>query len=111
MFSCEFCEMFKNTFSYRTRLVAVSDYMNTNTTRNIIRKLYFLCLAKYFLIIQAGIYLFKVNNVKTRTKSEICSKLKIKTPKRRHWRRSGVFIVNFEQISHIVLFPLLALIE
>ena len=27
----------------------------------------------------------------------------IKTPERRHWRRSGVFSVNVEQISHIVL--------
>ena len=25
------------------------------------------------------------------------------TPKRRHWRRSGVFIVNSEHISHFVL--------
>ena len=25
---------------------------------------------------------------------------KKKTPERRQWRRSGVFIVNFEQISH-----------
>ena len=32
---------------------------------------------------------------------EICSKLTIKTPKRRHWRRFGVFIVNFEHISHL----------
>ena len=32
-----------------------------------------------------------------------CPKLTIKTPKRRHWRRSGVFIVNFEHISHLVL--------
>ena len=31
---------------------------------------------------------------------EICSKLTIKTPKRRYWRRFGVFIVNFEHISH-----------
>ena len=30
---------------------------------------------------------------------EICSKLTIKTSKQRHWRRSGVLIVNFEQIS------------
>ena len=29
---------------------------------------------------------------------KICSKLTIKTPERRHSRRSGVFIVNFEQI-------------
>ena len=38
---------------------------------------------------------------------EICSKLTIKTPKRRYWRRFGVlrrfgvFIVNFEHISHL----------
>ena len=32
---------------------------------------------------------------------EICSKLTIKTLKRRHWRRFGVFIVNFEHISHL----------
>ena len=25
----------------------------------------------------------------------------MKTRKQRHWRRWGVFIVNFEQISHI----------
>ena len=31
---------------------------------------------------------------------EICSKLTIKTPKRRR-RRFGVFIVNFEHISHL----------
>ena len=34
---------------------------------------------------------------------KICSKLTIKTPERRHWRRCGVFIANFEQILHIVL--------
>ena len=32
---------------------------------------------------------------------EICSKLTIKTPKRCHWRRFDVFIVNFEHISHL----------
>ena len=38
------------------------------------------------------------------------SKLTIKIPKWRHWRRSGIFIVNFEHISHLVLvFLLLAL--
>ena len=35
---------------------------------------------------------------------EICSKLT--ASERRHWRSSGVFIVNFEQISYIFLvFP------
>ena len=46
------------------------------------------------------IYLFKVNNGNARNMREICPKLSIKTPERR--------IVNFEQISHIVLvIPLL----
>ena len=55
----------------------------------------------------AGIYLFKVNNRNTRTRCEICSKLTINTLERRQWRRSGVFIVNFEHISHLVLVFLL----
>ena len=38
--------------------------------------------------------MFKVNNRNTRIRYEICSKLTIKTPERRHWRHSGVFIVN-----------------
>ena len=42
---------------------------------------------------------------------EISSKLIIKTSKRRQWHLSGVFNVNFEQISDIVFaFPLLTLI-
>ena len=55
----------------------------------------------------AGIYLFKVNNRNTRTTCEICSKLTIKTPERCYWRSSGVFIVNFEHISYLVLVFLL----
>ena len=51
----------------------------------------------------ANIYLFKVNNRNNRKRCEICSKLTIKIPERRHWRRSGVFIVNFEYISHLFL--------
>ena len=31
------------------------------------------------------------------------SKLTIKIEDRRQWRRSGIFIVNFEHISHLVL--------
>ena len=41
-----------------------------------------------YIYILAGNYMFKVNNKDTR-----------KTP----WRRSGLFIVNFEYISHFVL--------
>ena len=51
-----------------------------------------------------------------RTMCETCSNLTIKIPERRlvikirerrHWRCSGVFIVNFEHISHLVLVFLL----
>ena len=45
-----------------------------------------------------GIYLLKVNDRNTRISCEIYSKLTIKTPDRRQWRRSGVFIVNFEHV-------------
>ena len=38
---------------------------------------------------------------------ESCSKLTIKTPERRLYRRSGVSIVNFEKILHMVLVFLL----
>ena len=43
--------------------------------------------------------MFKVNNRNTRTRCEICPKLTIKIP--------GIFIVHFEQISHLVLVFLL----
>ena len=55
----------------------------------------------------AGIYLFKVNNRNTRIRCEICLKLTIKILERRHWHRSGIFIVNFEHTSHLVLVFLL----
>ena len=44
----------------------------------------------------AGIYFFKSNKGNTRIICEICSKLIIKTSERGQWRRSDVFIVNFE---------------
>ena len=52
-------------------------------------------------------YIFKVNSRNTRERCEICTKLTIKAPDRRHWFRSGVFIFNFERISHLVLALLL----
>ena len=51
----------------------------------------------------AGNYMFKVNNRKTKTRFEICSKLTIKTSE-----RSGVTVVNLEHISH--LFPMFLLL-
>ena len=48
------------------------------------------------------VHRFKANNQNTTTGSEIYSKLTIMTPERRIWRLSGVFIANFEHISHLV---------
>ena len=53
------------------------------------------------------IYWFNVNNRNTRTMCKICSKLtkkkkKTKTPEQRELLRSGVFIINFEQISKLL---------
>ena len=42
--------------------------------------------------------MFKVNN-----------KVIIKTPGRRQWHRYGIFIVNFEHMSHLVLVFLLGM--
>ena len=54
--------------------------------------------------------LVQVNNGNAITMCEVCSKLTVKTPERRDWCCSGVFVVNFEQSSQIVLvFPLLTL--
>ena len=41
---------------------------------------------------------------------ETYSKLTIKTTEWRHWCRSDDFIVNFEQISHIILVFLVFLV-
>ena len=38
---------------------------------------------------------------------KVCSKLTIKKPERRQWRRAGLFNVNFEKISHLALVFLL----
>ena len=55
---------------------------------------------------RVGIYLFKANNGNTSAIYEMCSTSTIKTAELRHWRRPGIVIVSFEQISPIVLvFP------
>ena len=53
--------------------------------------------------------MLKDNNRNTRKRCEICSKLIIKTPEWRHWCLSGVFIFNFEHISHF--FPVFLLLN
>ena len=60
-----------------------------------------------FVSFPTGIYMFKLHNRNTTTRCEVCSKLTIKTLERRQWLRFGVFIVNFEHISHLVLVFLL----
>ena len=52
-------------------------------------------------------YMLKVNDRNSRTRCEISSELTIKTPEQRQWRRSGVIVVNFEDILHLVLVFLL----
>ena len=52
--------------------------------------------------IPTNVYQFKVNN-RNRKRCEICSKLTIKTPERRHWRRPDFFIANFEHILRVFL--------
>ena len=60
------------------------------------------------LVYPAGIWKLKVNKkTPTRTTREVSSELTVKTLERRQWRRSGVFTVNFEHISHLVLVILL----
>ena len=65
----------------------------------------------YFIIFPAGNYMFKVTSKNNRTRYEICSKLTIKIPERRQWRRSRVFIVNFEHTLHFVLVFLLLILS
>ena len=55
----------------------------------------------------AGNYILKFHNKNTGLRCEICSKLTTKTPEQCHWCRSGVFIVDFEHISHFSLVFLL----
>ena len=76
--------------------VNIAKFLKTPILKNICEQL-----------LMQWIYLLKFNNRNTRTRREICLELTIKTPKRRHWRRSGVFIANFEHISHFVLVLLL----
>ena len=68
--------------------------------KNMVQIIFFLPLniKSSFLLTQPCIHLLKVNNRNTRKRIEICSKLTIKTPERRHWRHSGVIIVNFEHV-------------
>ena len=52
---------------------------------------------------QASVCLFTRNNKNTRKRCEISSKLTLMIPEQLRWH-CGVFIVNFERISHFVDF-------
>ena len=98
VFSCECCDIFWTNF-FVEHFRAISSENKKKRYK----------LSRTLWSIPLGIY-FKVNNRNTKTMCKICSKLTIKTPERCQWRRSGLFIVNFEQISHLfLLFPLLTL--
>ena len=47
-------------------------------------------------ILQLAITCSKIKNGNTKSITQICSKLPIKSSKRRHWHHSGFFVVNFE---------------
>ena len=96
MFSCECCEIIKNTY--------FEEHLGTTASRlNIFvdaRKYRFkvtndgrIKIASKFEIVgvSANNYLFKVNNKNTRKKCEICSKLAINTPED--------VIVDFQQVN------------
>ena len=53
---------------------------NKNLKGKSVKKIY------RMIVYPVGIYLLKVNNRNSRKRCEICSKLTIKTPERRHWR-------------------------
>ena len=51
-----------------------------------------------------------MSTIKTQEQDVKYALLRIKTPERRHWRRSGVLMINSEHISHFVsVFLLLTL--
>ena len=99
-FECAYCVKSKQ------KRLLLERYANFFTST--LSKVHWLQLAWVsFCHFPACNYMFKVNKWNSRTRCEICSKLTIKTPEWHHWRRSGVFIVNFEHISHILLVFLL----
>ena len=60
-------------------------------------------LPQCFGLYPSDIYMLKVIHRNTWTRCKIWSKLTIKTPEQRHWRRSGVLTVNFDHISQLAI--------
>ena len=84
-----------------------TNWVFYRTTTTIVETFFITCQFTDMSYAAPHIYLLNVNNRNTRTRCEICSKLAIKIPERHHWPRSGIFIVNFEHISYLVLVFLL----
>ena len=55
----------------------------------------------------ANKYMFRFKYGNIRKRSDIRSKLTIKTPERLHWCCSSFFVINFKNISHLFLLFLL----
>ena len=64
------------------------------------------CFQGYVQFKVLKVDMFKANIRNTRTRYEICSKLTIKTPERRHWRRLSLLLtfntrrIAFEHNAH-----------
>ena len=71
-------------------------------TRRYPKKFYHIKFLKTMMS-QPAITCLQVHNRNTKTRCEICSKLTIKIPERRHGRPSRIFIVKSEHISQPVL--------
>ena len=62
-------------------------------------------------IYPAGNYMFKVNNRNSRTRCELCSKLTIKIPERRHDVVLVSLLITLKHISHVVLVFILNIVH
>ena len=76
---------------------------------NVVTEHLLLTYRTYFCILARLTDTCSISRIETLEKGrcEICSKLTIKTPERHQRHCSGVFIVNFEHISHLFLVLLL----
>ena len=96
-----------NLLFFESRNKSILKMINNTSDLVILWLLWFYC--KVIKISQQTLTCIK-SIIETLNRCEIFSKLTIKTPTRLHWRCSGVFIVNFEYISHpFLVFLLLSL--
>ena len=101
----------KNTCAFRNPAASLKRDFNKDIflwmSRNFLTTPFLKNICKWLLLYlfishPENIYLFKGNNKNARKRFGICSKLTIKTPERHHWSCYWIFIINSEQISHIL---------